>query len=189
MHPDQIFCLLNYSEQMKNSKDKKIYRMQMVQYARQHGIKNASRTFKTTVKTVKKWVRRFAEKSYEGLEDLSRAPKNPAHKISDASKLKIIELKRHHRGIGADQMKSIFNLPESVKAIRKIWRANGLLKTKRRKHKTKQNLTEPRHGQENGIIVDNNTYYLYTKQYDRISSQNNLEKVFQPYGVYRQIPK
>lgn len=43
---------------------------------------------------------------------------------------------------GATRTKDQFGVSISDKAIRKIWREAGLLKKKRRKHKTKQNLRE-----------------------------------------------
>ena len=42
-------------------------RKAMVKYALEHGMKPAARKFETTVKTVKKWVKRFREDSEEGL--------------------------------------------------------------------------------------------------------------------------
>ena len=39
----------------------------MVDYALEHGMKPAAREFKTTVKTVKKWVKRFREDPENGL--------------------------------------------------------------------------------------------------------------------------
>ena len=94
------FYILNkYSAIMKNAKD--------------HGNKPAARAFKTTVKTVRKWRKRYEEEKYKGglagsttwavrarlsnskpqfvpalkgLEDRSHAPKNPATYISDEEK-------------------------------------------------------------------------------------------------------
>ena len=142
VHSSQFFCLTSYSAMMKNSKDKKIYRMQMVQYAKEHGMKPTARTFRTTVKTVKKWVHRFEVEKYAGLDDRSHAPLNSPYTIQDFEKAYVCFLKRRHRGIGAQEMKNIYQLELSVKAIRKSWREQGLLKSKRRKHKTKQNLRE-----------------------------------------------
>ena len=42
-------------------------RKAMVDYALEHGMKPAARKFETTVKTVKKWVKRFREDSEKGL--------------------------------------------------------------------------------------------------------------------------
>ena len=55
----------------------------MIQYAKEHGFKPTARAFQTTVKTVKKWVRRFDSESYGGLADQSHAPHKPKAYISD----------------------------------------------------------------------------------------------------------
>ena len=47
-------------------------RRAMVNYALEHGMKPAAREFKTTVKTVKKWVKRFREDSENGLLSKNR---------------------------------------------------------------------------------------------------------------------
>ncbi len=42
--------------QMKNAFN---YRLRLVTYAHQHGIKDAAREYRTTVSTVRKWFRRW----------------------------------------------------------------------------------------------------------------------------------
>ncbi len=141
-HPSQVICLNRYSAVMRNSKDKKLYRMQMVHYAKKHGFKPTARMFKTTVKTVKKWFRRFESEKYVGLEDKSHAPHYSPHAITDFEKAYVCFLKKKRRGFGAQELKNVYQLDLSVKAIRRAWREQALLKKKRRKHKTKQNLRE-----------------------------------------------
>jgi transposase len=114
----------------------------MVRFAREYGIKPAARAFGTTVKTVKKWLFRWEPGSLQGLEDLSRAPKSPKCQIPEAQRKKAIKLKKKLRSFGAERIKRDFGLSISEKAIRKIWKEEGLLKKKRRKHKTKQDLRE-----------------------------------------------
>ncbi len=125
---------------MKNSKDKTEIRYQMVRYAEKHGVKPAARHFNTTPKTVRRWLKRWQPGSKRGLEDLSRAPKNPATKITKANREKVIKLKKRYKHFGAERLKELFNLKMSVKAMRKIWRAEKLLKRRRKKHKTKNDL-------------------------------------------------
>ena len=67
-------CPITYYQLMRISKDKKQQRYQMVIYALKHGIKPAARTYDTTPKTVRKWLRRFKQGSYQALDDLSRRP-------------------------------------------------------------------------------------------------------------------
>src|SRR3990167_4916119 len=105
---------------MQNSKDKKVIRYQMVNHAKEYGIKPTARAFNTNVKTVRKWLRRWKSGIMEGLEEQSRAQKMPS--------------------FGAERLKRYYNLTLSDKAIRKIWKEEGLLKKKRKKHKTKNDL-------------------------------------------------
>ena len=49
---------IHYYQIIKKSKDSFYLRLQLVKYATKNGIKAAAREFKTTVKTVKKWVKK-----------------------------------------------------------------------------------------------------------------------------------
>ncbi len=48
----------------------------MVAYAIKHGNKKATRAYKTTVKTVRKWRKRWDEEKSKGLCDKSKRPKH-----------------------------------------------------------------------------------------------------------------
>jgi len=127
---------------MRVSFDKKSLRYQMVQYALEKGIKPTAKAFNTTPKTVRKWLNRWKEKGISGLIDQSKAPKNPKRYITQEQKDLAIKLKKEFPSFGAKRLKRDFALSLSEKAIRKIWKENGLLKKRRRKHKTKRNLRE-----------------------------------------------
>jgi len=133
-------CPYPYYEIMRKSKDKKYLRLKMVEYAKEHGNKPAARTFNTTVKTVRKWRKRYEESGYQGLNDQSRAPKNPANGILPSQKERAIELKEMLPSFGAERIKDYFSLQLSVKAMRRIWKEEGLMKVKRKKHKKKNDL-------------------------------------------------
>ncbi|MCD6335439.1 MAG: hypothetical protein J7M27_08925 [Candidatus Latescibacteria bacterium] len=76
-----------------------------------------------------------------GLSDRSRASHHPAKRISHAQRQQTIQLKKALPSFGAERIKRDYDLSISVKAIRRIWREEGLVvKKKRRKHKTKQDL-------------------------------------------------
>ena len=133
-------CSIKYYTMIRQSKDPKARRYELVHYAKRHGIKPAARMFNTTPKTVRKWVRRWEPGSMQGLSDQSRAPHHPAKRISQAQRQKAIQLKKALPSFGAERIKRDYDLSISVKAIRRIWREEGLVKKKRRKHKTKQDL-------------------------------------------------
>ena len=49
-------CSCKYYDIMRKSKDKKFIRYQMVNHAKEYGIKPTARAFNTNVKTVRKWL-------------------------------------------------------------------------------------------------------------------------------------
>ena len=63
-----------YYELYRNSKDPVQYRCILVEYALKYGIKPTAREFKTTPKTVRKWVERFKAEKKPGLQNRSRKP-------------------------------------------------------------------------------------------------------------------
>ncbi len=135
-------CPVDYYTNMRNCKDKRLLRYHLVIHAHEHGIKATARAFKTTPKTVRKWCCRYQPGTLKGLEDQSKAPRSQKCRIPEDQRQKAIELKKKLKNIGAGWIKREFGLSISEKAIRKIWKAEGLLRRKRRKHKTKQDLRE-----------------------------------------------
>jgi transposase len=133
----------------------------MVTYAQKHGNKPCARAFGTTVKTVRKWRLRYEEYGYKGLSDLSRAPKDPPLKIPDSSKRRTISLKKRLRSFGAERIKRDFGVALSAKAIRKIWHEEGLIKRKRKKHKTKKDLRAIKGALKLFEQIDVDTKHLY----------------------------
>lgn len=131
---------IRYYNMIRQSKNPKYLRYEMVRYAKEYGVKRAARMFNTTPKTVRKWLRRWEPGSMRGLEDLSRAPKNPKRYITEKQRQQVITLKKMLPSFGAKRIKDNFGLTISDKAIRRIWHEEGLLRKKRKKHKTKQNL-------------------------------------------------
>lgn len=75
----------SYQEMYYNSKSEEYIvekRLELVRYAMEYGIRSASRCFKTTRNTVKRWLRRYRELGKKGLKDFSKAPKNCPRRIS-----------------------------------------------------------------------------------------------------------
>ncbi|MCK4788141.1 MAG: helix-turn-helix domain containing protein [Desulfobacteraceae bacterium] len=130
-------CPIKYYINMRLSKDPKLFRYEMVKYAKDHGVKPTARVFNTTPKTIRKWLSRWQPGSLRGLEDRRKVPKNRPSRIDPKQRELAIQLKRKLKSWGAQRIKRDFSLTISDKAIRKIWKEEGLLKRKRRKHKTK----------------------------------------------------
>jgi transposase len=125
---------------IRKSKEKVYFRLELVTYAKEHGIKPAARSFCTTPKTVRKWIKRYKEEGIKGLEDRSKAPHNIPHKTSKELEEKIKELKMRLPSWGALRLKRDFQLPCSEKVILRVYKENGLIKRKRRKYQTKNDL-------------------------------------------------
>ncbi len=116
------------------------YRLRLVTYARQHGIKAAARDFQTTVPTVRKWLRRYEAQKLDGLQELSRAPHSCPHKITGEGAERVVALRRQLPTFGAQRLQREGDLPLRHMAIQRILRQHGLLVPRRRKYLKKQDL-------------------------------------------------
>ena len=121
-----------YYTVMRQSQDPKMLRLRMALHAKEHGVKPAARAFHTTVKTVRKWLKRFDGK-IASLEAQSRAPKRRPRKLPAAAEKKILDAKRRCPRFSAKRLKLEFELSHSVKAIRRICKEHGLNRPWRRK--------------------------------------------------------
>jgi len=131
-----------YYTVMRQSQDPKTLRLRMALYAKDHGVKPAALAFKTTPKTVRKWLNRFDGK-IASLAEHSRAPLTRPRKLSAAAEGKILTAKRAAPRFGATRLKLEFALPCSVKAIRRVCRDHGLARRwRRKKPQTKRLLRE-----------------------------------------------
>jgi len=133
----------------------------MVRYAREHGVKPAARAFNTTPRTVRKWLSRWEPGSLRGLEDRRQGPNNRVSRIDPKQRAKAIELKRKLKSWGAERIRRQFSLTISEKAICKIWKQEGLLRKKRRKHKTRNDLREIKAKWRLFEQIDVDTKYLF----------------------------
>lgn len=136
-------CPIRYYQIMRNCKDKKQHRYQMVQQAFKNKIKPTARLYNTSPNVIRKWVRRFIEESYAGLEDRSRKPNNSPRTTPPEIKQEVIRLKKKYKRMGAEQIKIREPINVSPKTMRKIWREAKIRSRKRKKkYITKNNLRE-----------------------------------------------
>lgn len=136
VRPDAYYTL------MRQTQDPKILRLQIVLYAKEHGVKPAARRFKTTAKSVRKWLGRFNGK-LASLEERSRAPRRRPRKLTAAAEARILGSKKQAPRFSARRLKLEFELPYSVKAIRRICKEHGLARNyRRKKHQSKRLLRE-----------------------------------------------
>jgi len=129
-----------YYDRIREMKNPFSHRLRLVDYARAHGLKAAARHFHTTLRTVRKWVRRHAEQGVQGLEERSRAPHSCPHKIQGELEEQVVALRRRLPTFGAQRLKREWDLPLSHVAIHRIWRQHDLVHPRRRKHQRKQDL-------------------------------------------------
>ena len=131
----------SYPEVIRHVKldSKYALRLQVVASARQIGIKPTARLYGTSPQTVRKWVRRYQEQQRSGLADRSHAPHACPHKTSAEIERRVVEA-RERSGFGARRLQVEFELPASQGAIARILRDQGLVKPRKRKHLTKQDL-------------------------------------------------
>jgi transposase len=114
----------------------------MALYAKEHGVKAAARAFKSTPKTVRKWMGRFDGK-LASLESHSRAPVKRPRKLDKRAEEKILTAKRSCPRFSARRLKTQFKLSYSVKAIARVCRDHGLNRPwRRKKPQTKRLLRE-----------------------------------------------
>jgi transposase-like protein len=114
-------------------------RLQVVQSALQIGVKPTARRFGTSPQTVRKWRRRYQQQKRSGLGDRSHAPHSCPHKTSPEIHHQVVAA-RELSGFGARRLKVEFELSASVGAIARILRQEGLVRPRKRKCVTKQDL-------------------------------------------------
>ena len=90
-------CPYKYYHIMKQSKDKKQWRYQMVQHALAHGIKPAARLFNASPSVVRLWRNRFTSDGYSALADRSHKPHHSPRKTPEHIRKYIINLKGKYK--------------------------------------------------------------------------------------------
>lgn len=129
-----------YFDLVREMRDAYNHRLRLVHCARREGLKPAARTFATTVRTVRKWLRRYQQHGLSGLREHSRAHHHCPHKTSPELEQQVLALRRKLPTFGAARLKREFDLPLSHMAMQRIWRQQGLIRKRRRKYQRKQDL-------------------------------------------------
>ena len=133
--------MLRYQEIYQMKGERYILRQRLVQYARQRGIKAAMRAFGCSRNTVRKWLRRYKPGKPSSLSEHSRRPYHCPHKTPKRIEREVIAA-RQRMGFGAERLKEEFGLSCSEGAIKRILKQKGLLRVRKKKHKTKKDLRE-----------------------------------------------
>ena len=136
-------AILPYSVILKDAKEPLELRRAMVRrYQEVRSISQVAREFRTTRKTVRKWVERF-EGTIRSLMNRSKAPKNPKRHLSPKTVEALIRFRQEHPGLGYPyvaaflQQEGITELP-SKSAVYELWQKHGLLAKRKRKSEKKR---------------------------------------------------
>ena len=117
-------------------------RLAMVELAEEKNISESARTFKTTRKTVRKWLNRYKHDGLKGLHDKPRIPKKIPHKIKKKKELEIVQLRKKYKRWGPDRLKQQFDLPYSTSTIYRVLKSNGLIQKRKKKYQKRRDLYE-----------------------------------------------
>jgi transposase-like protein len=132
---------LSYPEMIRQVKPQSKYdlRLRVVLSAKQIGVKPTARLYGTSPQTVRLWLRRYQEAGRCALGDRSHAPWRCPHKTSAELERQVVAA-RQRSGFGPRRLKVEFELSPSVGAIARILRQGGLVRPRKRKRVTKQDL-------------------------------------------------
>lgn len=153
-------CPIKYHTMIQDNTRPEKIRLQLVQHAKEHGIKPTARLYKTTVRTVRKWLRRF-DGSLESLRSRSRRPHTSPNRIPVELEQKIIALRKKMPGWGAARLKRDFGLQCSEKAISRLLAQQRLIQPRRRRHKVKNDLRAIKQRWRLFQQIDIDTKHLY----------------------------
>jgi transposase len=116
------------------------FRLELVRYAQEHGVRAAARDFRCSRNTVRKWKRGFEAGGVRRLEDGSRAPHRIPHKTAEAEEEKVVAARAAVPCYGPDRLKDLFGLEPGVSAIGRILRERQLTRRKRKKREKQLDL-------------------------------------------------
>ncbi len=129
-----------YREHLKDCRNLFHYRMIMVNYALQHGIKPAAVEFMCSKNTIRKWLRRYAEQGLKGLNNMSNRPKHSPNQIPYEEEKEIAELRNLLKKISPERMRYEFGIKRSVSAIYRVIKQNCISRPKWKKQIKKNDL-------------------------------------------------
>jgi transposase len=131
---------VRYFDLVREMKDAYNHRLRLVESAKRIGIKPTARLFATTVPTVRKWLRRFAQHGPSGLVEHSRARHQQPHQTPPNVEVQVLELRKTLPTFGSRRLIREFDLRIGHNALERIWREHGLMEKRRRKYQRKQDL-------------------------------------------------
>jgi transposase len=117
------------------------FRFHVVEYAKTHSVSGAAREFRTTRKTVRKWVKRFKMRDLKALEDKSKAPHSCPHKLKELDENRIHLTREKYPQWGPRRLKTLARLPYGISSIYRVLKQRKLCE-KKKKYQKKRDLRE-----------------------------------------------
>lgn len=118
------------------------FRLEMVRFSQEHGIREAARVFRASRNTVRLWKRRYEAGGAGALVEQSRAPKRIPHKTTKAQERAIEAARQAVPCYGPVRLKTMFGLQPSKNAIGRVLKVKGLTRQRRKKRQKQADLRE-----------------------------------------------
>lgn len=131
---------MRYYDVVKHMSNKFDIRLRMVEQAKEKGISGAARYYRSTRKTVRKWIGRYERGGLEALNDMKKTPKVIPHKASPDDEARIVELRKTHPSWGARRLKERYDLKPSYGAVHRVLKQKGLIKKKKKRWRKRKDL-------------------------------------------------
>ena len=145
----------SYYERLRDSKNREAIRRAMVEFFLAHG-ENASltaRAFRTSRRTVIKWVKRYKAHGWQGLRDLPRRPHHSPHKTPEhhqqlIAKLRTNDGRRPKTRIGQDKIRLLlqqrYGIKMSTSTINRVLHELNLIQPRKKKYQKKRQIARYR---------------------------------------------
>ncbi len=133
---------MTYYQVVRNMSNAFDLRRRRVRMAEEEGISATARQYRTSRKSVQKWVSRHSEGGLEALKNGSRVPSAFPTGCSPELERKIIRVRTRDRAWGPKRLKMCFDLPCSEGAIYRVLRQNGLIRKRETRWKKRWDLTK-----------------------------------------------
>lgn len=131
---------VSYCEFLRDSQDPYHFRVKLVEYAVEQGIKGAAKHFSCSRNTVRKWLRRWQKEGPKGLRNRSRRPKHSPNKTPKELEDEVMELRKRLKKISGRRLRMEFGIPLQPSTIYRIYAAHGVIRKPWKKHRKKQDL-------------------------------------------------
>ncbi len=144
----------SYYDRIRDSKNPQTIRRAMVEFylANDQNTSLAARVLRTSRPTVNKWVHRYKERGWQGLEELPRRPHHMPTKISPQEEELIEQLRTNHgkrpkTRIGQDKIQILLErggIKRSTSTINRVLHARNLIKPRKKKYQKKRQIASYR---------------------------------------------